>query len=150
MCATILMDPDVEQRLQSFLAAAALPRKHHARSLEILAHAWSTVGGGLQVGDRSVRLLGRSRPARTAATLHVDLHGEGPVLEVARVALEQLGMTAAAWAAWCDERPELVEHGFDRTAKYPQVRLTGLGDKAVLRLALGLRDLWLAVATTGA
>jgi hypothetical protein len=131
-----------ETALQAFLA-----RLEPATALRVrtLAHAWGHAGGALAVGRLSIRLLGVGADAAhpyTAATLHA--REATAALELSRVLLHTHGVTPEAWLAWCDERPELRGHGFVAQAKFPAVRLDAMGDAALVRLALGLRDLALA------
>jgi hypothetical protein len=127
-----------EPELQAFLA-----RLDPAAALRVrtLAHAWALAGGTLAVGRLSIRLVAAGAdPGHpyTAGTLHP---GEGAALELSRILLQAHGVAPEAWQAWCDERPELRAHGFEPQAKFPSIRLAGLGDAALVRLALGLRDL---------
>lgn len=126
-----------ESDLQAFLAGLDAPTAVRVRTL---AHAWTIAGGGLAVGRLSVRLTaGDPAHPYTAATLHARANTSA--LELSRVLLGTHGVTSEAWQEWCDERPELRGHGFEPNAKFPAIRLDGLGDAAVVRLALGLRDL---------
>lgn len=129
-----------EAALQAFLAT--LPPEE-AVSARTLAHAWTASGGSFQAGKLTVRLLaqGPNGQTYTAATLHGIGPSGVPRVEVGRVLLYAHGLGPADWTSWCDERPELAAHGFDRAAKYPAVPLAGLPPAVVARLALGLRDL---------
>lgn len=129
-----------EGALQQFLGTLPPEDAVPARTF---AHAWTAAGGTFQAGKLTVRLLAQGRDGRTytAATLHGVSPAGAPRLEVGRVLLYAHGLGPADWTSWCDERPELVAHGFDRTAKYCTVPLTGLPPAVVARLALGLRDL---------
>jgi hypothetical protein len=131
-----------EAALQAFLVT--LP-EDQAVAARTLAHAWTAAGGTLHTGRYTVRLLaqGRRGPPFTAATVHGPDAGGAPRLELGRVLLYAHGLGPADWTTWCDERPELAAHGFDRNAKYPSVPLAGLPPSAVARLAVGLRDLCL-------
>jgi hypothetical protein len=131
-----------EAALQAFLAT--LP-EDQAVAARTLAHAWAAAGGTIHSGRYTVRLLaqGARGPPFTAATVHGPDAGGAPRLELGRVLLYAHGLAPADWTSWCDERPELVAHGFDRNAKYPSVPLAGLPPSAVARLAVGLRDLCL-------
>lgn len=131
-----------EASLQSFLAT--LPPEE-AVAARTLAHAWKATGGTFQAGKLTVRLLaqGPNGKSYTAATLHGAGPSGAPRLEIGRVLLYGHGLGPADWTSWCDERPELAAHGFDRAAKYPTVALGGLPPAVVARLALGLRDLCL-------
>jgi hypothetical protein len=131
-----------EAALQAFLAS--LP-EDQAVAARTLAHAWTAAGGTMHTGRYTVRLLaqGRRGPPFTAATVHGADAGGAPRLEFGRVLLYAHGLGPADWTTWCDERPELAAHGFDRNAKYPAVPLAGLPPSAVARLAVGLRDLCL-------
>jgi hypothetical protein len=136
-----------EARLQAFLTGL---KPATALRVRTLAHAWALAGGTLAVGRLSIRLLGAgSDPAHpyTAATLHA--RDGTAALELSRILLHQHGISPEAWLAWCDERPELREHGFVAQAKFPAVRLDRLGDTALVRLALGLRDLAMAPRAPG-
>jgi hypothetical protein len=128
-----------EAALQAFVATLPAEEGVAARTL---AHAWGAAGGLVQPGRLTVRLLAMGPAGRpyTAATLHGPASGT-PRLEVGRVLLTTHGVAPLDWTAWCDERPELAAHGFDRAAKYPAVPLSGLPAPVVARLALGLRDL---------
>jgi hypothetical protein len=132
--------PSDEAALQSFLAN--LPQDE-AVAARTLAHSWTASGGTFQAGRLTVRLLaqGPKGTPYTAATLHGVGPSGVPRLEVGRVLLYAHGLGPADWTSWCDERPELAAHGFDRAAKYPAVPLAGLPPAIVARLALGLRDL---------
>jgi hypothetical protein len=127
-----------ESDLQAFLARLEPATAVRVRTL---AHAWTIAGGTLAVGRLSLRLTAGADPAHpyTAGTLHA--HGATATLELSRVLLHAHGVTPEAWLAWCDERPELRAHGFVAQAKFPAVRLDALPDAALVRLALGLRDL---------
>ncbi|MFO1534733.1 MAG: hypothetical protein ABR586_03620 [Thermoplasmatota archaeon] len=127
-----------ESDLQAFLARLEPAAAVRVRTL---AHAWKIAGGTLSVGRLSIRLTAGPDPAHpyTAGTLHA--HGATATLELSRVLLHAHGVTPEAWLAWCDERPELRGHGFVAQAKFPAVRLDALPDAALVRLALGLRDL---------
>ena len=140
MPSAALSDPATEAALQAFLAT--LPGDE-AVAGRTLAHAWAAVGGTLQAGKLTVRLLAQAPNGRpyTAATLHAPTPAGPSRLEVARVLLITHGLAPADWTMWCDERAELAAHGFDRSAKYPTLALSGLPAPVVARLALGLRDL---------
>jgi hypothetical protein len=141
---------DVETALKAFLQTMPGPA---ALNIRTLAHAWEMGGGQLHVGARTVRLLARDARQRpfTAGTLHAGLGTPAePVLELSRVILQAHGVGAAAWADWCDERPDLAAFGFDGQDKFPQVRLGLIGEAAMTRLTLGLRDLARAVSTSAA
>jgi hypothetical protein len=131
-----------EAALQSFLAT--LPPEE-AVAARTLAHAWKAAGGNFQAGKLTVRLLAQGPDGKsyTAATLHGPGPSGAPRLEIGRVLLYGHGLGPADWTSWCDERPELAAHGFDRAAKYPAVALVSLPPAVVARLALGLRDLCL-------
>src|SRR5687768_680942 len=131
-----------EAALQAFLATLPPDEAVAARTL---AHAWTASGGTFHAGRLTVRLLaqGPSGPPYTAATLHGAAPSGAPRLEFGRVLLYAHGLGPADWTSWCDERPELAAHGFDRAAKYPSVPLAGLPPAVVARLAIGLRDLCL-------
>ncbi|MES2155014.1 MAG: hypothetical protein V4510_07750 [bacterium] len=111
-----------------------------ALPVRTIAHAWQGGGGNLAVGRLAIRLVAVDAQGRpfTAGTLHA---GASPRLELARVLLHAHGVSAASWTAWCDERPELPDAGFDPQAKFPRVELSSLADTALARLALGARDL---------
>ncbi|MEA3203979.1 MAG: hypothetical protein QOI63_1659 [Thermoplasmata archaeon] len=128
-----------EPELQAFLAGLEPATALRVRTL---AHAWALAGGSLAIGRLSIRLLGAGAdPAHpyTAATLHA--RAGTAALELSRVLLHAHGVGPEVWQEWCDERAELRAHGFVPQAKFPAVRLDGLGDPAIVRLALGLRDL---------
>lgn len=130
-----------EAALQAFLVGIE-PRVGIA--VRTVAHAWQGGGGALAVGRLAIRLVAvdaRGRPF-TAGTLHA---GAGPRLELARVLLDAHGVTHEWWTAWCDERPELRDAGFDPMARFPRIQLDGMSDPALARLALGMRDLARAV-----
>lgn len=129
-----------EAALQSFLST--LPADE-ALSARTLAHAWSAAGGSFQAGRLTCRLIAQAPRGQpfTAATLHGVGPSGVPRLEVARVLLYSHGVAPADWTMWCDDRPELAAHGFDRNAKYPAVPLTALPPAVLARLAIGLRDL---------
>src|SRR5688500_15177308 len=131
-----------EAALQSFLATLPADEAVAARTL---AHAWTAAGGTFHAGKLTVRLLAQGPDGKsfTAATLHGVGASGVPRLEVGRVLLYGHGLGPADWTSWCDERPELAAHGFDRSAKYPSVPLAGLPPAVVARLAIGLRDLCL-------
>ena len=131
-----------EASLQAFLATLPAEEAVAARTL---AHAWTAAGGTSQAGKLTVRLLAQGPGGKpfTAATLHGGGPAGAPRLEVGRVLLYGHGLGPADWTSWCDERPELAAHGFDRAAKYPAVALAGLPPAVVARLAIGLRDLCL-------
>lgn len=132
--------PSDEGALQAFLATLPPDQAVAARTL---AHAWGAAGGTFHAGRLTVRLLaqGVNGQSFTAATLHGIGPSGAPRLELGRVLLYAHGLGPADWTSWCDERPELAGHGFDRTAKYPTIPLAGLPPGVVVRLALGLRDL---------
>lgn len=134
-----------EPGLQEFLAT--IPPEAALR-IRTLAHAWEGGGGRLFVGRFTVRLLAVDGAGRayTAGNLH-RAHGDPPrpTLELGRTLLQLHGVTPTAWTEWCDERPDLPAHGFDAQAKFPLVRLDGITDATLARLALGLRDLALLV-----
>jgi hypothetical protein len=129
-----------ETALQAFLTTLPPDQAIAARTL---AHAWTAAGGTFAAGRLTVRLLaqGLNGQAFTAATLHGVGPSGAPRLELGRVLLYAHGLGPADWTSWCDERPELAAHGFDRAAKYPAVPLAGLPPAVVARLAVGLRDL---------
>lgn len=129
-----------EAALQVFLATLPGDQALAARTL---AHAWTASGGTFHVGKLTVRLVAQGQKGQpyTAATLHGIGPSRGPRIELGRVLLYAHGLGPADWTSWCDERPELAAHGFDRTAKYPSVPLADLSPAVVARLALGLRDL---------
>lgn len=112
-----------------------------ATRVRTLARAWEAAGGALQVGRLSIRLVARDAIGRsfTAATLQARR------LELSRALLLAHGLSESAWAAWCDERAELARHGFAQEAKFPAVDIGALTDHELARLALGLRDIALAV-----
>jgi hypothetical protein len=143
MTQTATMGPG-EKPLKDFLFPL---EANLAVRLRTLAHAWTTSGGSLLVGKLSIRLVGCDSAGRpfTAGTLHANQGGR-PALELCKVLLLAHGVSAPAWQEWCDERPELRGHGFDPGAKFPLVGLDRLSDGALARLALGLRDLGLAVS----
>lgn len=132
--------PADEGALQAFLATLPADEAVAARTL---AHAWSAAGGTFHAGRLTVRLLAQDVNGKpfTAATLHGVGPSGAPRLELGRVLLYARGLGPADWTSWCDERPELAAHGFDRAAKYPTVPLAGLPPAIVARLAVGLRDL---------
>jgi hypothetical protein len=134
-----------EPELQAFLATRDPTLGLRLRTL---AHAWTTAGGSLLIGRHAVRLVGKGAAGNTftAGTLRDrDGHAE---LELSRVLLQGNGVSLEAWQAWCDERADLRTHGFAPTAKFPTVRLDALPDGALARLAVGLRDLARAGAST--
>ncbi|MEA3190446.1 MAG: hypothetical protein QOD77_1028 [Thermoplasmata archaeon] len=112
-----------------------------ATRVRTLARAWEAAGGELQVGRLSIRLVARDPIGRsfTAATLQARR------LELSRALLLAHGLSQAAWADWCDERGELARHGFAQDAKFPAVDIGALTDHELTSLALGLRDIALAV-----
>ena len=130
-----------EAELARFLQALPPPS---AIRLRMLAHGWALAGGSVQVGKLAIR-LSAGTPPFTCGTLHPARDGH-PSLEVAKPPLQAHGLADAAWADWCDERAELRPAGFDPAAKFPVVHLDALSEPAVARLALGLRDLLLAVS----
>ncbi|MFA5944370.1 MAG: hypothetical protein WC876_07895 [Candidatus Thermoplasmatota archaeon] len=129
-----------EAALRTFLAT--LPGEP-AVAARTFAHAWTASGGTFQAGKLTVRLLaqGPNGKTYTAATLHAPGQAGTARLELGRVLLYGHGLGPTDWTSWCDERPELAQHGFDRAAKYPSVPLEALPPAVVARLALGLRDL---------
>ncbi len=112
-----------------------------AVTVRTLAHAWIAAGQTVQVGRMTVRLIATDKQGFpfTAGTLHPGR------LELARVLLQSHGISEPTWRAWCDERPELASRGFDARANFPAIQLDGASEVTVARLALGLRDLALAV-----
>jgi len=132
--------------LQEFLAS--LPPQDALR-IRTLAHAWEGGGGRLFVGRFAIRLLAADGAGRgfTAGNLH-RAHGDPPrpTLELGRILLQLHGVSPSAWTEWCDERPDLPAAGFDPQAKFPVVRLDGITDATLARLAVGLRDLARLVA----
>ena len=112
-----------------------------APRLRTLANSWSAGGGDLQVGKSTIRLMAgqRARPF-TAITLYAE-QGGTPLVEMCRPLLRAHGLSDDAWDAWCDERPELENLGFDRRASYPWIRLKDIRDPDLLRLAEGMRDI---------
>ncbi len=126
-----------ETALRGFLQGLEPPV---ALPVRTIAHGWQGGGGNLAVGRLAIRLVAVDAKGRpfTAGTLHA---GTTPRLELARVLLEAHGITPASWTAWCDERPELPMAGFDQNAKFPRVQLDALPEAALVRLALGARDL---------
>lgn len=139
---TVAAPASDEAALQAFLAT--LPPEE-AVAARTLAHAWTAAGGTFHAGKLTVRLLAQGPDGKgfTAATLHGIGPSGAPRLEIGRVLLYGHGLGPADWTSWCDERPELAGHGFDRAAKYPSVPLAGLPPAVVARLAIGLRDLCL-------
>src|SRR5688572_9491969 len=129
-----------EAALQSFLASLPADQAVAARTL---AHAWTASGGTFQAGRLTVRLLAQGLNGQpfTAATLHGIGPSGVPRLELGRVLLYAHGLGPADWTSWCDERPELAQHGFDRAAKYPSVPPAGPPPAGVAPLPLGPRHL---------
>ena len=133
----MLDESPAEAALQTFLSGmepgAALP-------LRTLAHAWQGGGGQLAVGRLAIRLVAVDAKGRpfTAGTLHA---AGAPRLELARVLLDAHGVAPDNWTAWCDERPELRDAGFDPQARFPRIHLDAIGEGALARLAMGTRDL---------
>jgi hypothetical protein len=116
-----------------------------ARGLAVrsVGHAWTSGGGTLSVGKVAVRLVAvRGGRTFTAATIRSD---QG-VVEVAKPIIQAQGVGHDAWTHWSDELADLRAFGFDAAAKYPTVRLDGIGDAGLARLVLGVRDLALLLA----
>lgn len=133
-------DPD-ELALQAFLAN--LP-EDGAVTGRTLAHGWQAGGGGLQVGQWAIRLLGPTGEGGapfTAGTIHRPNGDVQPRLELCRVILQNHGIGEDAWTHWSDEAADLAHHGFAATDKFPTVSLGNLTPPEAVRLALGLRDL---------
>jgi len=130
-------NPPGESALRDFLQGLEPPIAIPVRTL---AHAWQGGGGQIAVGRLAIRLVAVDAKGRpfTAGTLHA---GAGPRLELARVLLDAHGVSEQSWTAWCDERPELRDAGFDPNAKFPRVQLDALPDATLARLAAGARDL---------
>jgi hypothetical protein len=125
-----------EAALHAFLATLPGDAALNGRTL---AHAWTAAGGTLQVGKLTTRFVAMANgKPYTAATLHA---AETPRLELARILLQNHGLTETDWTSWCDERAELSAHGFDPAAKYPALPLSNLPPATLARRTLGLRDL---------
>lgn len=137
MSLATVAEPEELPRFLAGLDPAAATR------VRTLARAWEAAGGALQVGRLSIRLVARDGIGRTftAATLQARR------LELARSLLLAHGWSEAAWSAWCDERAELARHGFSHDAKFPAVDIGALTEGELARLALGLRDIAMAVCT---